>query len=75
MVFARFWVLRVHWFFIIALWPLVFAIPETHGPTILSRRAMHLRAEGKRNAYAAHELHSMSTKEFVRSNIGRPLSK
>lgn len=72
---ARLWVLRVHWFFVIALWPLLYIIPETHGPTILSRRTKRLRAGGNSNAYAAHELHTLTTKDLVRRNIGRPLGK
>ncbi|THH03145.1 hypothetical protein EW145_g6492 [Phellinidium pouzarii] len=68
------WVVRVHWFFVIALWPLVFFIPETHGLTILARRAKKLRDSGTTNAYAAHELHTLSRKEFLWGHIGRPIT-
>ncbi|KAH8112349.1 MFS general substrate transporter [Phellopilus nigrolimitatus] len=69
------WVVRVHWFMVIAIWPLVFVLPETHGPTILARRAKRIRKEGHANAFAAHELHAMTRKELVWSHIGRPISE
>ena len=55
--------------------PLAFLLPETHGPTILSRRAKRLRLAGKTNAYAAHERQRVSTKEFVQKNISRPIGE
>ncbi|KAL5520625.1 hypothetical protein ACEPAF_2626 [Sanghuangporus sanghuang] len=69
-----FWVLRVHWIMTIALWPLVFFFPETHGPTILTKRARKERKEGNASAVSAHELRHSSMKEIVQRNIGRPFA-
>lgn len=66
------WVVRVHFFFAIACWPLVFLLPETHGPSILSKRAKRLRAEGHENARAAHEIHKESRKQILQKHILRP---
>ena len=67
------WVIRIHWFFVIALLPVAFFVPETHGPTILTNRAKRLRAAGKISSYAANELQSISTKQLFKKHIGRPL--
>ena len=66
------WVVRVHFFFAIACWPLVLLLPETHGPTILSKRAKRMRAEGHENARAAHQIHKESRKQILQKHILRP---
>ncbi|EGO24721.1 hypothetical protein SERLADRAFT_438336 [Serpula lacrymans var. lacrymans S7.9] len=65
------WVVRVHFFFSIAVLPLAYMLPETHGPTLLARKAKRLRAEG-RNAYAAHEVRKLSKMELIQRHIIRP---
>jgi hypothetical protein len=40
----------------LACYPFVFMIPETHGPTILKRRACALRAQGQIHAFSQEEL-------------------
>ena len=72
---ARFWVIRVFWFLVIALWPLVFFVPETHGPTILLRRAIKLRKEGAIEYYAAQELEKTSMRQLLAKHIGRPIGR
>ncbi|TDL20718.1 MFS general substrate transporter [Rickenella mellea] len=66
------WVVRMHWFFVLALWPLVLFLPETHGPTILKHRAKQMRKGGKTNAFAAHELHTLTKRQILAGHIGRP---
>ncbi|KAI1783606.1 MFS general substrate transporter [Ganoderma leucocontextum] len=66
------WALRVFFFFTIAVWPLVFLLPETHGPTILAARSKKLRSQGRPNACAAHELKHQSKAELMRIHFGRP---
>ncbi|KAI0750005.1 major facilitator superfamily domain-containing protein [Daedaleopsis nitida] len=66
------WALRVFFFFTIAIWPLVFLLPETHGPTILAARSKKLRKEGRPNARAAHELKQQTKGELLRIHFGRP---
>lgn len=69
----RLWVVRVHLFLVILVWPLVFWIPETHGQTILAHRARRLRTSGTNpNAYAQHELHGMSKAELLNKHLLRP---
>ena len=52
----RLWIVRIHLFLCIACYPLVFMLPETHGPTILKRRARMMRAQGHNHAFAREEL-------------------
>ncbi|KAA1478520.1 MFS general substrate transporter [Dentipellis sp. KUC8613] len=66
------WVVRVHFFFVFACWPLVFLLPETHGPSILGKRAARLRAEGHSNAWAAHETSDQSKADIIRRHVFRP---
>ncbi|KAI0050890.1 MFS general substrate transporter [Auriscalpium vulgare] len=66
------WVVRVHFFFAIACWPLVFLLPESHGPTILLRRARALRAQGQSDARAPQEVSPESRQEILKKNILRP---
>ncbi|KAM5544656.1 hypothetical protein V8D89_001554 [Ganoderma adspersum] len=66
------WALRVFFFFTVAIWPLVFLLPETHGPTILATRSKKLRSQGRPNARAAHELKDQSKAELMRIHFGRP---
>lgn len=61
-------------FFAIAVWPLVFIFPETYGPRILERRAKHLRKTGRKNAWAAHELHHKTIAQVLRGHVVRPFS-
>ncbi|KAL5494652.1 hypothetical protein ACEPAI_113 [Sanghuangporus weigelae] len=68
------WVLRVYFLFTAILLPMVFLLPETHGPTILAVRSERMRRRGIPNAWAAHELDLHSTQGFVRLRIGRPIS-
>lgn len=75
MLIIRLWVIRIHWFFVLAVLPLALFVPETHGPTILMRRAKQLRRNGHPRAFATHELHSKSKSEVLRSNMGRPISQ
>ena len=39
----------------LAITPLVFLLPESHGPTILKRRARALRAKGHTHAFSQEE--------------------
>ncbi|THH19253.1 hypothetical protein EW146_g1874 [Bondarzewia mesenterica] len=66
------WVVRVHFFFALACWPLVFLLPETHGPSILAARAQRLRAQGQSQARAAHEVERRSRMQIVQKHILRP---
>ncbi|KAI0063445.1 MFS general substrate transporter [Artomyces pyxidatus] len=66
------WVVRVHFYFAIAVWPLVFLLPETHGPTVLLYRARALRKEGHATARAPQELHPTSKQQLIQKNILRP---
>ncbi|OCH85565.1 MFS general substrate transporter [Obba rivulosa] len=68
------WVLRVHLFFSIACWPLVFLLPETYTPTILTYRARRLRKQGNPHARAPVELHTKSTMQILKGHIGRPIA-
>ena len=68
------WVIRVHWIMVIVFWPLVFFLPETYGPAILTRRAKELRKQGEKNTFAAHELEAASKIALFKSHIGRPIS-
>ncbi|PAV19830.1 MFS general substrate transporter [Pyrrhoderma noxium] len=68
------WVIRVHWIMVIVFWPLVFFLPETYGPTILTRRAKELRKQGEKNTFAAHELEAASKIALFKSHIGRPIT-
>lgn len=66
------WALRVFFFFVIAMWPAVFLLPETHGPTILAVRSKRLRSEGRVNARAAHKLKRQTTRAQFQSHTERP---
>ncbi|EMD31510.1 hypothetical protein CERSUDRAFT_119731 [Gelatoporia subvermispora B] len=68
------WVLRLHLFFCVACWPLVFLLPETYSPTILAQRAGRLRKEGNTRARAPVELHAKSTMQILKGHIGRPIA-
>ena len=48
--------MRIHLFVCIACYPLVFMLPETHGPTILKMRARVMRAQGHKHAFTQQEL-------------------
>jgi len=63
---------RVHFYFVIVVAPLVLFLPETHGPTILKRRAQKMRDAGITNAYSFGELHALTPMQLMWSNIGRP---
>ena len=66
------WTLRVHFFMTCAAAPLLFWFPETHGPTILTKRAKKLRKQGE-NAYSAWELENKKReKTIVFTSIKRP---
>ena len=54
---------------------MVFLVPETHGPTILSTRAARLRIRGRKNARAAHELKEEPLRDFMRVHVGRPFGE
>ncbi|EJC99613.1 MFS general substrate transporter [Fomitiporia mediterranea MF3/22] len=69
---SELWVLRVYFFFVLSLLPVVWLLPETHGPTVLAWRSKKLRKEGMLNACAAHELKHESKKQVFITNIGRP---
>ncbi|TFY57840.1 hypothetical protein EVG20_g8380, partial [Dentipellis fragilis] len=66
------WVVRVHFFFVVTCWPLVFLLPETHGPSILAKRAARLRAGGRTDARAAHETSDKSKADIIRRHVLRP---
>ncbi|KII89830.1 hypothetical protein PLICRDRAFT_40003 [Plicaturopsis crispa FD-325 SS-3] len=66
------WVLRVHFFFALALLPCAIFLPETHGPTILAHRAQQLRAHGHTNAFASHELRQITKRDLIHSHVIRP---
>ncbi|OBZ67552.1 Polyamine transporter 2, partial [Grifola frondosa] len=68
------WVLRVHLFLAVAVWPLVFLLPESYTPHILAKRAQALRKEGKLNARAAHELHAKTTIQLMQGHVVRPIA-
>ncbi|KLO12037.1 MFS general substrate transporter [Schizopora paradoxa] len=66
------WVLRVYFFVVTVLLPIVFILPESHGPTLLAARARSLWKAGVLNARAANEIHYDSLKEIVNQHIIRP---
>ncbi|KAH9933622.1 MFS general substrate transporter [Epithele typhae] len=66
------WALRVFFFLCIGVWPVVFLLPESHGPTILAARSKKLRKQGRPNARAAHEMKHQATSELLRVHFGRP---
>ncbi|THH08482.1 hypothetical protein EW145_g2680 [Phellinidium pouzarii] len=68
------WVLRTYLFFVAALLPVVYILPETHGPTILAKRSARYRKLGNPNARAAHELNHLTTRQFCQVHIGRPFA-
>ncbi|KAI0761317.1 MFS general substrate transporter [Trametes elegans] len=68
------WVLRVQFFFAIAMWPLLFIFPETYGPKILQKRAERLRKAGRENAWAAHELHHKTVAQVLKGHVIRPFT-
>ncbi|KAH8115235.1 major facilitator superfamily domain-containing protein, partial [Phellopilus nigrolimitatus] len=70
--FSQIWLLRVYFFYVLCLLPVVWLLPESHGPTVLAGRSKQLRREGNLNAYAAHELKHESNRQFFASHIGRP---
>lgn len=57
-----------------ATWPLILLSPETHGPTILKKRAQILRKEsGNENIFAPIELEKKGAKELITVVLTRPL--
>ncbi|KAI0263386.1 MFS general substrate transporter [Gloeopeniophorella convolvens] len=66
------WVVRVHFFLSIVCWPLVFALKETHGPTILKKRARALRAEGRVNIRTHEELEPVTREYIIQNYALRP---
>ncbi|KAH9958330.1 MFS general substrate transporter [Russula dissimulans] len=68
-----FWVLRMHLFLCLACFPLVFILPETHGPTILKRRAHTLRIKGNIHAFSHEELEHATFGDIVQIHLLRPL--
>ena len=70
-----FWVLRVHFFLCLAAWPFVFLLPESHGPTILAKRARSLRQHGKLNAFSQEELEPATLRYIIQVHFLRPASE
>ena len=70
-----FWVLRVHFFACLACMPLVFILPESHGPTILSRRARELRQQQHVQVFTQEELEHITFWDTVHSHSLRPASE
>ena len=71
------WVIRVYAFFVIALYPLVLllSLNETHGPTILSRRARAFRkADPSRRVYAVADIERKGRSQWKvwMEHVGRP---
>ncbi|TBU25470.1 MFS general substrate transporter [Dichomitus squalens] len=66
------WVLKVQFFFSVAIWPLFWVFPETYSPKILAQRASALRKSGRVNAVAAHEMYPMTMKDIIHGRILRP---
>ncbi|KAI0247926.1 MFS general substrate transporter [Lactifluus subvellereus] len=66
------WVVRVHLFLCIVCWPLVFILPESHGPTLLRRRACALRAQGYPNAHSYEELEPTKSQDIIQNHLLRP---
>lgn len=50
-------------------------IPESHGPTILIRRAHALRQQGHTEVFAQEELESSTFWDLVRMHFLRPASE
>lgn len=69
----QFWVLRVYFFFTAALLPLVWLLPETHGPTILANRAKKMQKEGKLDARAAQQDQRVIWRQVIAVHIFRPV--
>ncbi|KAI0306294.1 MFS general substrate transporter [Multifurca ochricompacta] len=66
------WVVRVHLILSAACWPLVFMLKETHGPTLLRRRARALRAQGHANAYSHEEIEPSKPRDIIQNHLLRP---
>lgn len=60
-------------YFVAAVLPIVYLLPETHGLTILAARSKRYRHLGIVNARAAHELKEESTMQLLQVHLGRPL--
>ena len=71
---SSFWVLRVHFFACLACMPLVFILPESHGPTILARRARELRQQRHVQVFTQEELEHSTLWDAVHSHSLRPAS-
>jgi hypothetical protein len=71
----RFWVLRIHFFLCLACLPFVLTLPETHGPTILTRRARALRQKGHIHSFSQEELEPATPRHIVQSHLLRPASE
>jgi hypothetical protein len=61
----------------LACYPLVFMLPETHGPTILKRRARALRAQGHIQAFSHEEIELKPAKfwDVVQNHLMRASSE
>ena len=70
-----FWVLRVHFFACLACMPLVYMLPESHGPTILARRARELRQQRHVQVFAQEELEHSTFWDTVHNHSLRPASE
>lgn len=77
--FNRDWVLRVYFIVVVALIPVSFLLPETHGPTILAKRAK--RVQSLENGRAGAGLYlglgedaipQKNVSNIVRTHILRP---
>ncbi|KAI0293552.1 MFS general substrate transporter [Russula brevipes] len=66
------WVVRVHLYACLVCWPLVFLLPETHGPTILGRRALALRFQGHIHAFSREQLEPMTLRDIIQRFLLRP---
>jgi hypothetical protein len=71
----RLWVVRVHLYTCLVCWPLVFLLPETHGPTILGRRALALRFQGNIHAFSREQLEPMTLQDIIQRFLLRPASE
>ncbi|KLO06595.1 MFS general substrate transporter [Schizopora paradoxa] len=68
----NFWILRMYFIFTACLLPLVLALPETHGPTILANRSKKMRKSGILNARAAHESQHLTVRQIYATHVLRP---
>ena len=71
----RFWVLRMHLLICAACLPIALMLPESHGPTILAKRARALRRQGQGNAFTQEELEPTTLGYFIQVHFLRPASE